>query len=341
MPSRARTLGLAAAVAVAVAVGAPRPARAVIVERVVAVVGDRPILLSELEARTRPFRIQIVQKVPPGPQRAAANDQINREMLQKMIDEELEQQAAEHSHIAVTSDEVDNAFKNIAASQNLTVADLFREARTRSGLAEQDYRDEIRRQILEGKMLQLRVKGHIRISEEDVRQRYDRAVREERHQREYHPAWIVLRILPGSSPEAVAERMQLAQQIAARATAGEDFAALAKAYSDDSATRDSGGDLGVRAPRDSPPAQQGKRPVLAKELEDEVMKLETGEVSPPVRSGEGVVVMKLISRQASHYTSFKDSRNEIVAMLQQEQFDHAKRKWLDELKTRTHIEVRL
>jgi peptidyl-prolyl cis-trans isomerase SurA len=338
---RVRPVLAALALSLAAASAYPRDASAIIVERVVAVVGDRPILLSELETRTRPFRLQILQKVPAGPQRSAAQDQINREMLQKMIDEELEQQAAERAHISVTTEEIDNAFKNIAASQNVSLPDLFREARTRSGLSEQEYRDEIRRQILEGKMLQLRVKGRIRITEEDVRQRCDRAIKEEKKVREYHPAWIVLRVMPGSSPASEVERTQLAKQIVARARGGEDFATLVKAYSDDSSTKENGGDLGVRAPRESPNAQQGRRPVLGKEFEDELMKLEPGQVADPIRAGEGIVVLKLLTRQESRIKSCAEARQEILALLQGEQFEHAKRKWIDELKLRTHIDVRL
>ncbi len=337
---RVRPVVAALAVSLAAAL-APHDAHAIIVERVVAVVGDRPILLSELENRTRPFRLQILQKVPAGPWRSAAQDQINREMLQKMIDEELELQAAERAHVSVTTEEIDNAFKNIAASQNLSLPDLFREARTRSGLTEVEYREEIRRQILEGKMLQLRVKGRIRVTEEDVKQRCDRAIKDEKKLREYHPAWIVLRVMPGSSPAAEVERAQLAKQIVARARGGEDFATLVKIYSDDSSTKESGGDLGVRAPRESPNAQQGRRPTLSKEFEDELVKLEPGQVADPIRAGEGIVILKLLTRQEPHFKTCADARQEILALLQGEQFEHAKRKWLDELKLRTHIDVRL
>jgi peptidyl-prolyl cis-trans isomerase SurA len=334
-----RFLPLVSALALGITVSAP--AGAIIVERVVAVVGDKPILLSELEVRTRPFKYQVSQKVPVGPQRAAAHDQINREMLQKMIDEELEAQAADRAKVSVTPDEIDNAFKTIAGSQNMTVSELFREARTRSGLSEQEYRDEIRRQILEGKMIQLRVKGRVRITKEDVRLMYERFKREERKVLEYHPAWIVLRIMPGSSPAARVERQALAQTIAARAAAGEDFAALAKLYSDDTQTKEVGGDLGIRAPLQSPAAQQGKRPTLGKELEEEVMKLDTNQVSPPVRTEQAIFVLKLVSRQPSRFKTYDEAEQEMLGRLQQEILEKAKRKWLDELKAKTHLDVRL
>jgi peptidyl-prolyl cis-trans isomerase SurA len=326
--------------AFAAAVAAGHPARAIVVERVVAVVGDKPILLSELRARARPFLFQVALKVPPGPERAAAETQMFKDLIEKLIDEELEAQAAEKAKLSVTADEVDNAFRNIAASQGITVAELFKEAAQRSALSEQDYRDEIRRQILEGKMLQLRVKGRIRITEEDVRAEYDRTLREERHHLLYHPSWIVLRIMPGSSPAAIEERQELAATLVERARQGASFAALAKAYSDDSATRDTGGDIGQRAPQRSRASLD--HPVIAiPEVEAAALSLDPGQVSAPIRAGDMIVVLKLLGREGSHFPPYEASKNEMLQRLQAEILDKAKRKWLDELKARTHLDVRL
>lgn len=338
----ARLKRAAAALALASAVFAAAPrADAVVVERIVAVIGDKPILLSELRARAKPFLVQILANVPPGAQQAAAQSQVLKDLIEKMVDEELEAQAAARASITVSSQEIENAFENIAASQGVTKEALFKAARARNGLTEQDYRDEMRRQILEGKMIQLRVKGRVRVTEEDIKTMYDRVLREERKLREYHPAWIVLRVLPGSSEAAIAERKALADDIAARARKGEDFAKLAALYSDDTASKESGGDIGVRTPQGSPLAAQGKGLLLAPELEAAVMPIEPGEVTAPVRVGPALVVLKLLSRQPSRYTSFQEARPEMIQRLQAEIMDKAKKKWLEELRRRTHVDVRL
>lgn len=338
--SSLQRLAAAAALATAVLAAAPR-ADAVVVEKIVAIVGDKPILLSELRARGKPFLIQIVQTVPAGAQQAAAQSQLFRDLLEKMVDEELESQAAARANITVSSAEIQNAFENIAGAQGATVEALLKDARAKNGLTEQDYREEMRRQIIEGKMIQLRVKGRVRITEEDVKTMFDRVVREERKRREYHPAWIVLRILPGASDAVIAERKAQAADIAARARKGEDFAKLAAQYSDDSATRDSGGDLGVRAPTGSPQAAGGKTPMLAADLENLAMPLEPGEISAPLHVGQAVVVMKLLSRQPSRYTTLKEAKNEMIQRLQSEIMEKAKKKWLEELRRKTHVETRL
>lgn len=320
-----------------------RPAEAAIVERVVAVIGDRPILLSELRSRAKPFLVEIAKKMPPGPQQAAAESQVFKELLEKMIDDELEGQAADKAKVSVTAEEIDAALKNIAGAQGIGVPDLVRNA-MRSGLTEQDYRDELRRQLLEGKMLQLRVKGRVRITEEDVKAMYERIVREERKRREYRARWIVLSVPFGSSREAVAERQALAQEIVRRARKGEDFGSLAKQYSDD-ASRDNGGDLGVYAPQGSPQQQSGRRQALTQELDGAVLALEPAQITDPIKvkgpRGENLVIVQLMERQASRYTTYEAAKNEMVQRLQTEILEKAKRKWLEELKARTHLDVRL
>lgn len=330
------TLGLVLATSLA-----PSLARAVVVERIVAVVGDDPIMLSELRGRAKPFLLQIQLRVRPGAEQAAAESQVFKDLLEKMIDERLEQQAAERAGLTVSPEEIENAFRNIAAAQGITVGELIREARARSGLSEQEYRDEIRRQIVEGKMLQLRVKGRVRITDDDVKTMYDRTLREERKRREYHPAWIVLQIMPGSSPEAIEERKKLAADIVTAARNGKDFSALARSYSDEASTREAGGDLGIRAPQGSPQAQTGQRPVLAPEFENIAMQLEPGQVSDPIQVEKGIVILKVLTRQPSRYTSFEEARGEMIQRLQTEILEKAKRKWLEELKKRTHLDVRL
>jgi peptidyl-prolyl cis-trans isomerase SurA len=339
MPTR-RPL-VAAGLALALFLGQVRPAEAVVVERIVAIVGDRAILLSELRERARPYLVAVQQKMPSSAQQAAAESQIFKELIEKMIDEELEAQAASKARVSVSTEEIDSAVQNIAASQGMTPAELYKNAKAASGMTRQEYRDELRRQILEGKMVQLRVRGKVRISEEDVRTQFERTVREERRRREYKPAWIVLRIMPGSSPEAIAERKALAAELAARARRGEDFAELARTYSDDPETRDKGGDLGIRAPQGSPNAITGKRPVMAPELEAALLPLDPGQVTGPMQVGDALAVLKLVDRQASRYSTLEEARGEMLQRLQAEILEKAKRRWLEDLKKRTHIDVRL
>jgi peptidyl-prolyl cis-trans isomerase SurA len=314
----------------------PLSALAAIAERVVAVVGEHAILLSDMRQRARPFLLQIQQKVPPGAQQAAAESELYKHLLQKMVDDRVEQQAAEKAHLSVTTDEIDAGIRNVANQQALTVEQLVDEA-VKTGLSAQEYRDEVRRQILEGKLLQLRVRGRVRVTEDDIKAMYAKLQRDERGRLDYRLAWIVLRVLPGSSAEARADRENLAERIAATARRGVDshgdiveFGALARSFSDDAPTRLVGGDLGQHKPGD-----------LAQVIEDEAQKLDVGGVSAPVRFKNDIVILKVIWREPSQLPALENARDELMQRTYAEQMDKARKQWLEEMRRGTYVDVRL
>jgi peptidyl-prolyl cis-trans isomerase SurA len=304
--------------------------------RVVAVIGEHAVLLTDLRNRARPFLVELSRRGLSAAQQAAAESEMYKQLLDRMVDERLEQQAAEKSHITVTSEEIDAGIRNVASQQHLTADDLLAEA-VRQGLTVQEYRDEIRRQILEGKLLQLRVKGRIRITDDDVKSTYGRLARAERKRLGYHVAWIVLHAAPTLSPDARADLDRLAESIAETARAGHDakgrpvtFASLARTFSDDGSTRDSGGDLGSHKPGE-----------LAAALEDEIVKLDVGGVSQPFTYKDAIVIVKVLERDPSQIPPLAEVHDEVAQRVYGEQMDKARRQWLDELRRSMYVDVRL
>src|ERR1700704_4547288 len=104
-------------------------AHAAIPGRVVAVFGDHAILLSDIRQRARPFLLQIRQRQPSGAaQQAAAESEMYKQLIERMVDERVELKAAEKARLAVTSEEVDAGLRNVAGQQGLTVEQLVQEA---------------------------------------------------------------------------------------------------------------------------------------------------------------------------------------------------------------------
>jgi peptidyl-prolyl cis-trans isomerase SurA len=174
----------------------------------------------------------------------------------------------------------------------------------------------------------------------DLQRMFERVVEQERLVRQYNPAWIVVRVGDGATAELEAERRRLAEEIVRRARAGEDFGALAEEYSDDASSRGRGGDLGIRAPAQSPAAMAGKRQVLAPKLEQVALGLEPDQIAEPVRFKDAWIVLKLVTRQPSRYTTIDAAQRELVQRLKAEQLEKAKATWLKDLRRRTHWEVR-
>jgi peptidyl-prolyl cis-trans isomerase SurA len=305
-----------------------RPSRAVVIERVVAVVGERPILLSELRQRARPHLHQIIAKNPTAAQQAAAESELFREILNRMIDDRLEEQAADKARLTVTPEDVDNALKNVATANRLSVRDLITQARG-MGLTEQDYRDELRRQILEGKLVQLRVRGRVRVTDQDARAAYGHWVKDMAQQTPADVRLLALRIQPGASAAQIAQLESQAQQLVMRARAGEDFCKLVAQHSDDPDTRDTCG-------------SRGPLPLKAfiQPIQEAVSVMKEGEVANPIRYGtEAVLVVQL--HKAKAMPTFEEVKPQMYERSYAEAMDRARRQWLLELRRGVYIDVRM
>src|SRR5690606_34025307 len=242
-------------------------ASATVVERVVAVVGEQSILLSDLRGRARPLLTRVYQTTPAGAQRAAASSQVYKEVLERMVDEELERRAANQARITITAKEIDDAMVRVARQNKVTVDKLISEA-IESGLTEAEYRTELRRQLLEAKLLNLRIAGRIRITEEDLQTSYRNIVLDERRKLPFRAAWIQISAPAGASAQALSGQRQLARRIASEARSGGDFGRLSAQHSIDTSTKSKGG---------LPPKQA---PVsLPKALVGAIINLEIGQVS--------------------------------------------------------------
>lgn len=303
----------------------PAIAQATIVERIVAVVGERPLLLTELRRRARPYVMQIAMSSRNEAQRAAQESEMYRELLNRMIDERLEEQAADKARLSVTADDIDRGLKGKADSLGLKVSDLLAEAK-RQGLTEQEYRDEVRRQLLEGKLIQLRVMNRVRVSDEDGRNEYARWVKEAGNFVEIR--MLALRILPNETQQQIQAKKQLADQIVAKAKSGADFCQLVAQHSENMQNRAQCGSM-------------GPQPVnaLLPQLASAVSGQRSGFVSEPVEfPGEAIVVLQLAREP------FVPSYDEVRALMQQRAMevviDRQRKQWLQELRRGVYIDVR-
>jgi peptidyl-prolyl cis-trans isomerase SurA len=299
----------------------PKNSPATVIERIVAVVGERAILMSELRTRAVPYMAR-AKDLPSEAHRAAAITQLHKSLVQQLVDEELISRSARRAKIVISEQDVTNALERVAKQNNITVERLLEEARS-SGMKDGQYREELRRQLLEARLLSLRVQGRVRVRDEDLRAAYMAIVLEERKKLGFVLSWIVL---DGKNPAAVTHAEALVQ----RARSGESFDALARQFSIDSATRDRGGVLGRLEPGKLPPA-----------VDRIAQRLEQSDVSSPVRVADRFVILKLTKRDESQLPDFEEARAELTERVYGEKMAKARRRWLDGLRGQAHVEVRL
>lgn len=145
-------LGLAASIVVGLAPSAhaeqvrraDAATQRVLADRVVAVVGDRFILASELDERVAVL-VKFGDETPEKPD-ARWKAEARVALLRAMIDETLVLRDLEYRKITVTEADILRAMANAAERAKRTEADLFAEA-TAKGLTREEYLGEIRRWV--------------------------------------------------------------------------------------------------------------------------------------------------------------------------------------------------
>ena len=304
--------------AVGLVFASSRSAEAEVIERVVAVVNEDAIFLSELRRRASPF-LERALAVPTAAGRMAAIEQLYTEVLDRMIQEELFIQAADEMQVTVSRAEVDRAIQNVRTQSQLS-EEAFWQAVRAQGFAPEQYRADVRRQLLRLKVLNHRARGRVNITEEQVRERYDMLVARSRRTAQFVAAQLFVAVATGASATEVAEARGRAREARDGIESADDF-------------WDAGGvSLGTLS--------QGS---LAGPLEDALMGLDEGQISDVVRGPSGFHVFLLESRQtaSSNVPPYAQVRMQIYQQMMGQAMERQEELFVAELRRRALIDLRL
>ncbi|MCS6858377.1 MAG: SurA N-terminal domain-containing protein [Deltaproteobacteria bacterium] len=294
-----------------------------VLERVVAVVNDQAIFLSELRARAIPRLSAAVPYARSEGERHRLIRQIYQEELERLIEDKLVEQQAQQEHISVSDSEIENAIRNIRTQAGLSEA-RFWEIVREQGLSREDYRRDLKRQLLRYKLLNLRVRSRINITEDEVRARYEEMASQARKHSRFNVAYILVPLSSDPSPTEVAGVSKKAQSIRNQITDASSFEAVMREMG--------GGELGWLNQGDLDP-----------NLERVIATMEIGSISQPVRGPGGFFIFLLRDREQgdSRLGRYEDVKLEIYRRMLEEAMSHQERIFFDELRREATIDRRL
>jgi len=253
-------------------------------DRVVAVVNNDVITANELAQRVQAGERQLRRQgieLPPG-------DVLAKQILERMIVDRALVQTAVSQGVRVDDAQVDGAFARVAEQNNLNAGQL-RAQLERDGVSILVFREQLRNELLIGRLREREVDSRIQITEADIDVFLAEQQGDSAGPAALNIAQILLRVPEGASSEQIDRQRRRGEELLQQLRQGADFARLAAAYSD-SAEAMRGGVLGMR-PVD-------RLPLL---FVDAVAKLAPGQVSGLVRSPNGFHLLKLIDKQDSGF----------------------------------------
>lgn len=297
-----------------------------VLDRIVAVVNEDIILLSELRDRMEPYAQRIRQQGFDLDKERQMIFKVREEMLNRLVDEKLTDQEIKRNDIQVDDAEIDSTIERIKAANTFTDEDLRRFLEQDQMTMEQ-YRQKIREQVLRTRLVNYQVKSKIVITEEEIRAYYDSHPEIYGGKLRYHLRNILMRV-PDFSTDAEKQtvREQL-QQIQSQIDAGESFADLARTYSQSPAAAD-GGDIGEFA-----------KETLSPQIQAALNGLTPGQATAVLDTDQGFQIFYVEAVNRTEGKPLENVREEIHQKLFAEVVDKKFLSWLEDLRSRSSIKI--
>ncbi|HEY5055547.1 MAG TPA: SurA N-terminal domain-containing protein [Acidobacteriaceae bacterium] len=275
---------------------------------VVATVNGHAVMKADME---RLYQAQLGRNPSqvPSPHQA---DQLRLSVVEALIEQEIEEQAAAKMNLAATPEEVDAKLAELKAPYS---EDQFNAQLQATHETLDDLKHDIRRSATIEKLFNKQVNSKVTVSDADVSSYYNQHKAEfNLIETSYHLAVIRVTSAPsqqpgnlqGSKATTDAEAKKKIQALKVRLDSGDEFGALAANYSEDPSTASNGGDMGF--PTES---QLRSDPLVY----DAVVKLKAGQttdilplIDQQSKKPVGYEVYKLISREPAGQRDINDPR---------------------------------
>jgi peptidyl-prolyl cis-trans isomerase SurA len=266
---------------------ASRPAPIRSADFIVAVVNSEPITHQEVQN----LHIRL-QREAQAQGRSLDAPEAKRLALDQLINDKAQTQQARDAGITIDEEALDQAEANVARSNQLTPEEL-RQRLQQDGVALATFREQLRNQLLLTRVREREVEARIRISDIEVEQFLQEQISAQagRVPVALNLAMVLIAVPENSTEDQIKPLEAQAREVVRRARAGENFADLARTFSQTADRGANGGAFGLR------PAD--RYPELFVQA---VAALPVGGVSEVLRSGAGFHVLKVLERQQAPAT---------------------------------------
>lgn len=299
-----------------------------LVEEIVARVNNEIITSSEYAKAEQALRDEITQGCAgcSAAQIDTAYNEQHKDILRGLIDQALLVQRAKDMGVSVETQLV-KQLDQTRQQHNLPSMEALEKAVESSGLSWEEYKSNIRNTLMTQDVIRKEVGGRIAVDDADLKKYY------EEHKSEYvRPEQVYLSEIlistDGKSPDDYPALKKKAEDFLDRIKKGEDFGELAKRYSDGQ-TAKQGGDMGAFG-----------RGQLAKPLEDQVFKLNRGDMTDVIQTKAGFEILRVDEHYQAGQQPFDKVENEITNKFYQDKMQPALRSYLAELREESYLTIK-
>lgn len=320
-------IGLAVILLIGLACGV---VAAEVTDRIVAVVNDEVITLVELNRGFEPYakNIEVNYK---GNDKEATLQQNKKVFLQRLIDQMLIEQQAKKAgagFTAVSDEDVMNVVRDMLAKNNLSMENYVKKLAA-EGNSLEAVKKEISGQMLRMRLLRREVQSKILVTDEEIGEYYEKNLQDYEGKEAVRIKQILLPVAADSDKKTRDSVKEQARQLRERISKGEPFEILAAQYSKGPAAAQ-GGDIGFV-----------ERGVMVPEVEKAAFSLPTGQISDVIETEMGCHIIAVVDKRGAGVKPLPAVRNEIKAKIEDEKVAKKYDEWIEGIRKKSFIDVRL
>ena len=249
-----------------------------------------------------------------------------QDLLNRLVDEKLADQQIKKYNLTISNQEIDLTIERMKESRSYTDEDL------RAGLAEQgltieEYRDNLKKQMLRGKLVNREVKSKIVITRGEIEKYYNEHRDKYAGETKYHLWNISIRFSQMTDESQKQIAFGKMKTVLSQLKQGRTFESFA-AEAPDSPESPEGTDLGLY-----------RLDELSRQLRNVVTDMKAGEYSSILETDIGYQIIYVQKILVTDSKSLSDVEAEIEDVLYNEAIDNRYNTWLSELRKRSHIKI--
>jgi peptidyl-prolyl cis-trans isomerase SurA len=322
-----------------------------VIEDIVARINDQIITRSDLQRSKEALQAEAKQA---GAEAEKKLPEKQKDLLRDLIDQKLLVQRGKDMGINADNDVV-KKLDEIRKSMNLENMEDLEKAAQAQGISFEDFKDNMKSSIITQRVIGEEVGRRIQVPPLELTQYYEQHKQEFERPEQVDLAEILVSTeapKPATEPAKADDPSKVAteavktpepavedparvpaaeakaQQLLASIRKGEKFEEVAK-KSSDGPTAAQGGELGAF-----------KRGALAKELENTVFAMKTGDVSDVIRTKQGLIILKVVEHQSAGIPPQKEVESQINEALYYQKLQPALRTFLTKLREDAYIDIK-
>ncbi|MCP4348244.1 MAG: peptidylprolyl isomerase [Desulfobacterales bacterium] len=298
----------------------------------IAVVNGSVISKDEFDSKLTQYKQRIKgQKIPE-----AQIGEIKKKILERLVNDELLYQESQTKGIKVDGEKV--SLRLATVKQKFPNPTEFEKALKEMNVSETEVKSRIERGIAIQELIDSHVTDKIAVSEEEIKEFYDSHKQFFKESEQVKASHILIMTSDRKKPvkkddekkneeKKKAEAKKKIEMIQKKVKKGDDFAALAKEFSE-CPSSNNGGDLGFF-----------KRGQMVKPFEEVAFSLKLNEISDIVETRFGYHLIKATEKKAEKATVYEDAKENILKHLKNEKTQAKVKEYIETIRKSAKIET--